>query len=55
LVGDIGTHAYHLIQAVSGLDVAEFRAEIHVCGAEKPVQDTARPRSSRSTATSTIV
>jgi predicted dehydrogenase len=40
-VGDIGTHAYHLLKTVSGLDVEELRAEFHVCGAPKPMEDTA--------------
>jgi predicted dehydrogenase len=40
-VGDIGTHAYHLLKTVSGLDVERLRAEFHVCGAPKPMEDTA--------------
>ncbi len=40
-VGDIGTHAYHLLKTVSGLDVEQLRAEFHVCGAPKPMEDTA--------------
>lgn len=38
--GDIGTHAYHLLKYVSGLDIAKLRADFHVCGAEKPLEDT---------------
>jgi len=39
--GDIGTHAYHLLHTVSGLNVEELRAEFHVCGAPKRLEDTA--------------
>ncbi|SDJ32105.1 Gfo/Idh/MocA family protein [Aliiruegeria lutimaris] len=39
-VGDIGTHAAHLAQFVSGLPLTDLRAEFHVCGAPKPVEDT---------------
>ena len=39
-VGDIGTHAAHLAQFVSGLRMTELRAEFHVCGAPKPLEDT---------------
>ncbi|SEF06121.1 Predicted dehydrogenase [Rhizobiales bacterium GAS191] len=38
--GDIGTHAYHLLKTVSGLDIEELRAEFHVCGAPKRLEDT---------------
>ncbi len=40
-VGDIGTHAAHLAQFVSGLPMTDLRAEFHVCGAPKPLEDTA--------------
>ena len=40
-VGDIGTHAAHLAQFVSGLSMTEVRADFHVCGAPKPLEDTA--------------
>ncbi len=40
-VGDIGTHAYHLLKLVSGLDVEQLRAEFHICGAPKSMEDTA--------------
>jgi len=40
-VGDIGTHAAHLAQFVSGLEMTHLRAEFHVCGAPKPLEDTA--------------
>ncbi|MEE2943549.1 MAG: Gfo/Idh/MocA family oxidoreductase [Pseudomonadota bacterium] len=40
-VGDIGTHAAHLASFVSGLEMTELRAEFHVCGAPKPLEDTA--------------
>jgi len=40
-VGDIGTHAAHLAQFVSGLSMTDVRADFHVCGAPKPLEDTA--------------
>lgn len=40
-VGDIGTHAAHLAQFVSGLAMTDLRAEFHVCGAPKPLEDSA--------------
>ena len=40
-VGDIGTHAAHLAQFVSGLTLTDVRAEFHICGAPKPLEDTA--------------
>lgn len=40
-VGDIGTHAAHLASFVSGLALTDLRAEFHVCGAPKPLEDTA--------------
>lgn len=39
-VGDIGTHAAHLAQFVSGLNMTDLKAEMHVCGAPKPLEDT---------------
>lgn len=39
-VGDIGTHAAHLAGFVSQLELRELRAEFHVCGAPKPLEDT---------------
>lgn len=39
-VGDIGTHAAHLASFVSRLALTELRAEFHVCGAPKPLEDT---------------
>ncbi|WP_149139538.1 Gfo/Idh/MocA family protein [Gemmobacter caeruleus] len=41
IVGDIGTHAYHLLHVMTGLDVAELRADMFVCGGAKPQPDTA--------------
>jgi len=41
IVGDIGTHAYHLLHTVTGLDVARVRADMFVCGGAKPQPDTA--------------
>ena len=40
-VGDIGTHAAHLAQFVSGLTLTDVRADFHVCGSPKPLEDTA--------------
>ena len=39
-VGDIGTHAAHLARFVSGLRMTGVRADFHVCGAPKPLEDT---------------
>ena len=39
-VGDIGTHAAHLAEFVCGLPLTDLRAEFHVCGAPKPLEDT---------------
>lgn len=39
-VGDIGTHAAHLASFVSRLQLTDVRAEFHVCGAPKPLEDT---------------
>lgn len=39
-VGDIGTHGAHLAQFVSGLRMTNLRAEFHVCGSPKPLEDT---------------
>lgn len=41
IVGDIGTHAYHLLHRLTGLDVSELRADMFVCGGAKPQPDTA--------------
>ena len=38
--GDIGTHAAHLASFVSGLAMTHLRAEMHVCGAPKTLEDT---------------
>jgi predicted dehydrogenase len=40
-VGDIGTHAHHLACFVTGLEMTALRAELHVCGAPKQLDDTA--------------
>ena len=40
-VGDIGTHAAHLAQFVSSLKLTDVKAEFHVCGAPKALEDTA--------------
>ena len=39
-VGDIGTHAAHLAGFVSHLELTHLRAEFHVCGTPKPLEDT---------------
>ena len=39
-VGDIGTHAAHLASFVSGKALTDLKAEFHVCGAPKPLEDT---------------
>ena len=39
-VGDIGTHAAHLSSFVSHLPLTHLRADFHVCGAPKPLEDT---------------
>jgi predicted dehydrogenase len=39
--GDIGTHAHHLACFVTGLEMTALRAEFHVTGAPKPLEDTA--------------
>ena len=39
-IGDIGTHAAHLAQFVSGLEMTDLRSELHVCGHPKPLEDT---------------
>jgi predicted dehydrogenase len=38
--GDIGTHAHHMASFVSGLEMTRLRAEMHVCGAPKALEDT---------------
>lgn len=38
--GDIGTHAAHLAEFVSGLAMTHVRADFHVCGAPKPLEDS---------------
>ena len=38
--GDIGTHAAHLAHFVSGLPMTHLRADMHVCGAPKQLEDT---------------
>lgn len=38
---DIGTHAHHLAEFVSGLRMTRLRAEFHRLGAEQPLEDTA--------------
>jgi predicted dehydrogenase len=39
--GDIGTHAFHMMNYVTGQPITEVRAEFHVCGAPKAMEDTA--------------
>ncbi|SEF15288.1 Predicted dehydrogenase [Rhizobiales bacterium GAS191] len=38
---DIGVHAQHLACFVTGMEMTKLRAELHVCGADKPLDDTA--------------
>lgn len=38
--GDIATHAHHLATFVSGLEMTGLRAEMHVCGSPKALEDT---------------
>lgn len=38
---DIGTHAHHLAEFVSGLALEELRADFYTLGAEQPLEDTA--------------
>lgn len=38
--GDIGTHAAHLASFVSGCSLTHVKAEMHVCGSPKPLEDT---------------
>lgn len=38
--GDIATHAHHMATFVSGLEMTDLRAEMHVCGAPKALEDT---------------
>jgi len=40
-VADIGTHAEHLARFVTGLEIEALRAEFHVSGAPKALEDTA--------------
>jgi predicted dehydrogenase len=39
--GDIGTHAFHLMNFVTGQPITKVRAEFHNCGAPKQMEDTA--------------
>ena len=38
---DIGTHAFQMIEHVTGHKVTRLRADFHVCGAPKAMEDTA--------------
>jgi predicted dehydrogenase len=38
--GDIGTHAHHIAGFVTGLAMTRLRADLHVCGAPKALDDT---------------
>jgi predicted dehydrogenase len=40
-VGDIGTHAFHLASFATGLDIERVRADFHVCGEPKSLEDSA--------------
>jgi predicted dehydrogenase len=39
--GDIGTHAFHMMHYVTGQPITDVRADFHVCGAPKNMEDTA--------------
>lgn len=39
-VGDIATHAAHIASFITGLALTELRADFHVCGTPKPLEDT---------------
>ena len=39
--GDIGTHTFQMLEWVTGQDVTRLRADFHVCGYDKPLEDTA--------------
>lgn len=39
--GDIGTHALHMIEYATGQQATKIRADFHVCGADKAMEDTA--------------
>jgi len=39
--GDIGTHAYHLLEYVCNDPVVALSADFHVCGPERELEDTA--------------
>lgn len=39
--GDIGTHAFHLLHYVTRQPITDVRADFHVCGAAKAMEDTA--------------
>ena len=41
VTGDIGTHALHLLEFVAGERVSKLRADFHICGAPKEMEDTA--------------
>jgi predicted dehydrogenase len=41
IVGDIGTHAFHLAYFVTGLAITDVRADFHTCTPNRPVEDTA--------------
>ncbi|WP_253949235.1 Gfo/Idh/MocA family protein [Mangrovicoccus sp. HB161399] len=38
---DIGSHAHHLAEYVSGLDLEELRCDFHTLGAPQPLEDSA--------------
>ncbi|MDA8586269.1 Gfo/Idh/MocA family oxidoreductase [Rhodobacteraceae bacterium] len=40
-VGDIGTHAFHLLEYVTGLKTQAVKADFHMCGAAENLEDTA--------------
>jgi len=40
-ISDIGTHAFHLASYVTGDAIVELKADLHVCGPERGLEDTA--------------
>ena len=38
---DIGTHTIHLLEHVTGISATEVRADFHICGGPKTLEDTA--------------
>lgn len=41
VTGDIGTHAFQMVEYVTDSKVDQIRADFHICGVPKPMEDTA--------------